>query len=156
MKKKGVSPVIATILLIVLVVIIGAIIFTWFKGMTQEAVTKFEGTNIQLVCEDVGFTADYSNGILIISNNGNVPIYSIDVKMEGPGSYKTKEITDASIFGTEWPGPSGLLQGARVSINIDMSNYEQITLIPILMGLNKEGIKKTEACDERHGEIIFI
>ena len=51
MKKRGVSPVIAVILLIALVVVIGVIIFFWFKSMTQEAVVKFENENIKVVCE---------------------------------------------------------------------------------------------------------
>jgi len=44
--KKGLSPVIATMLLIAIVVVIGLIIFLWFRGMTEEAITKFDGTNI--------------------------------------------------------------------------------------------------------------
>ncbi|MAG78897.1 hypothetical protein CMI40_00795, partial [Candidatus Pacearchaeota archaeon] len=40
--KKGVSPVIATVLLVAIVVIIGLIIFQWFRGMTQESIIKFD------------------------------------------------------------------------------------------------------------------
>ena len=62
-KKRGVSPVIATVLLISMVVIIGIIIFLWFRGMVGETVTKF-GKNIELACEDVVFDASYSTSTL--------------------------------------------------------------------------------------------
>src|SRR3989344_4073857 len=76
--KRSVSPVIATILLIALVIIIALIVFQWMKGFTKEAITKFDGTNIELVCNDVQFEASYSNGNLVISNIGNVPIYDFN------------------------------------------------------------------------------
>jgi len=152
MKKKGVSPVIATILLIALVVIIGLIIFTWFKSLTQEAVTKFDNENIKLVCERVSFDASYSNGDLIISNLGNVPIWDFDVKIEEPGSFFTESISSLSI---DWP-KTGLNQGGIFSEDVPIGNADKITLIPILRGVTDEGIEKTEVCDERHGKEIFI
>jgi len=45
-KKKGVSPVIATVLLIAMVVVIALIIFLWFRGLTKEAITKFDVRNL--------------------------------------------------------------------------------------------------------------
>ncbi len=152
MKKKGVSPVIATILLIALVVIIGIIIFTWLRGMTKEAITKFDGTNIELVCEDVSFDASYSSGTLSVSNFGNVPIYSMNLKMEGFGSHDTQEIKTLS---NKW-NENGLNQGGVFSDSIDSSGYEEITLIPILMGVDSEGTKQTHTCDDRYGFKIFV
>lgn len=150
--KKGVSPIIATILLIALVIIIGTIVFMWFRSMTQEAITKFD-KNIELVCDDVQFDSSYSTGgVLTISNLGNIPIYSMNVKMEGGGSYETNEITD-TLFGTNWP-EKGLNQGAVVFGEITAENYEKITLIPILMGINPDGETKTHTCEERHGQEI--
>lgn len=152
MKKKGISPIIATILLIVLVVIIGAIVFIWFRSMTQEAITKFDGKNIDLVCEDVHFDADYSGTTLTISNTGNVPIYSMNVKLEGSGSYETNEIT---IY-IDWP-ENGLNQGAIISEEFILpSKSEKITLIPILLGLDKDSNEKTQSCEERHGKEIYL
>ena len=48
MKKRGVSPVIATILLIGIVIVIALIVFLWLRGMQQEAITKFEGMNVEI------------------------------------------------------------------------------------------------------------
>src|SRR3970282_954737 len=92
--RRGVSPVIATTLLIAMVVVTGLIVFLWFRGFTQEAVTKFGGTNIELVCGDVRFDSSYSSGNLFLSNVGNVPIYSFKLKIESPGSHTTLDIVD--------------------------------------------------------------
>ena len=85
--KRGLSPVIATTLLIAMVVVLGLIIFLWFRGFTEESVTKFGGTNIKLVCGDLAFESSYSSdsGNLFLSNIGNVPIYSFKLKIQKTG-----------------------------------------------------------------------
>ena len=153
--KKGVSPIIATILLIALVVVIGLVIFQWFKGMTKEAITKFDGQNVELVCNDVSFDATYSAGTLSISNLGNVPIYSMNLKIEEPGSHSTQNIKDIS---TTWP-ENGLNQGGVFSEDIGNyigSNTNTITLIPILIGVDKDGNRKTSPCKDNQGYPIYI
>ena len=129
-KKKGVSPVIATTLLIMMVVVIGLIIFLWFRGFTQEAVTKFGGTNVEIICEQVAFDSSYSAGRLSIINEGNVPIYSLKLKIESPGSHTTIEIEDAA---GSWP-ETGLNLGGTFSgdIGSSASGAEKITVIPVL------------------------
>ena len=151
--KKGVSPIIATILLIALVVIIALIVFQWMKGFTKEAVTKFDGTNIELVCNDVQFDASYSAGTLTISNSGNVPIYNFDVKTEYPGGHDTIDLKVESP--QNWG--DGLSQGGVFSDSVNIpDSATTITLIPVLLGVNKDGEQKTQACDERNGKEILI
>ena len=145
MRKKGVSPVIATVLLIAMVVVIGLIIFLWFQGMTQESITKFEGTNIELVCNDVSFDASYSGGELSI-NNGNVPIYRMKLKIIQDGSYDTVDVD----------GFDGLSQGGSFSGSINIGSSENIILIPVLLGSSERG-ERTFVCDEKqHGYEIII
>ena len=150
---KGVTPVIATTLLVAMVVVIGLIIFLWFRGFTQEAVTKFGGTNIELVCKDVVFDSSYSSGELFLSNIGNVPIYSFKLKVEKPGSHETLGIED--ITGS-WP-ETGLNQGGVFSgdISSSASGAEKITLIPVLRGISDTGAR-THVCDEQYGEEIIL
>lgn len=149
--KKGISPVIATVMLIGIVIVIGLIIFMWFKGMTEEAVTKFDGQNIEMVCEDVNFEASYDGNFLYISNLGNVPIWDMQVQKVAGGSY---EIINLQQQGSEWP-VTGLNQGGAVAEVIDSSGYEKFVLIPILIGKNKEGVKKTSTCEKRHGVEVY-
>ncbi|MFB6246723.1 MAG: archaellin/type IV pilin N-terminal domain-containing protein [Candidatus Pacearchaeota archaeon] len=149
--KKGVSPVIATILLVALVIVIGAIIFIWFQSLTEEAVTKFDGQNVEIVCKDVKLEASYNNGQISIVNRGNVPIYSMKIKLEGSaGQSETINATSKS----GWK-KVGLNQGEAATLNIQ-GNYKQATLIPVLMGTTKEGERKTKSCPERHGNTVIM
>jgi len=153
--KKGLSPVVATVLLIAMVLVIALIIFLWFRGLTEEAITKFGGKNIKLVCDDVRFEADYSGNILSISNVGNVPIYELYIEISGQGNYITQNIK--TLAGT-WP-ETGINQGAAYSSG-DLSgsvsaSHEQLTIIPVLVGDSDKGEQKY-ACETRHGKVITL
>ena len=143
--KKGLSPVVATMLLVGIVIVIGLIVFMWARGITEEAVTKFDGTNIKLVCDEVSFLASYSSNQVSISNNGNVPIYRMKAKIFKDGEFSTETIEN------NWPD-AGLNQGGAISSMLTAGN--KILLIPVLVGHSERGnIEYT--CEERHGlEII--
>lgn len=156
MNKRGVSPVIATVLLIGLVVTLGVVVFLWFRSFTQEAVTKFGGENIELVCGNVQFEASYSSGgNLAISNFGNVPIYSFNIQINSEGGvYTTEEVKNLV---SNWPN-TGLRQGGVFSENIgsQVSGANQLILIPILRGTISSGDEKSYTCGERYGQVISI
>ena len=150
-KKKGVSPVIATVLLIGLVIVIGLIIFSWLRGITQESVTKFN-KNADLVCGDIQFEATYSSGTLSISNTGNVPIYQMNVQVSNKGGYQTNQLDSLS---TQWPA-SGLNPGGGFSDSVDFSGATSVDLTPIILGNSKSG-EKSFACDpSRYGYKISL
>jgi flagellin-like protein len=155
-KKRGVSPVIATVLLIALVIIIALIIFLFMRNIGEENIMKFGDESIKLACQQkVDFDASYSNGLLAISNLGEAPIFNMNIKFSQGGNYETKELKSFS----EWPS-SGLNQGGVVSVDIssDISSTgaEKITLIPILVGKTKEGAKKSYTCEASSGVEITI
>jgi len=154
MKKKGLSPVITTVLLIALTIVIIAIIFLWIRGMVQEGVTKF-GKNIQLVCNDVQFEATYESGTLNIVNNGNIPLYSLDVKVVTSDGYQTKNIKDFNAA-SSWP-VSGLKQGAAFSGNIgsEITNPTELEIFPVLIGTSTSG-KKTFTCGGQYGQTVIV
>jgi len=150
--KKGLSPVIATVLLIGVTVMMGVIIFLWFNNMRQETITKFDGTNVESICEEVRFEASYSGGNLYISNKGNVPIYNMNLKKSGEGSYETDDLEN--IPSSNWP-PQGLNQGSAFSGTINVDGANKIKLIPILLGSSAKG-EKSYVCDERLGYEIDV
>lgn len=153
LNEKGLSPVVATVLLVAMVIVIGLIIFLWFRGLTQEAVTKFGGTNIELVCEDVDFSASYTAGSLFISNIGNVPIYGFKVVVRGFGSFDTFDL--AEDLDSNWPAV-GLRQGGTYStpdLSSELEGFE-VTLIPVLIGTSGGG-EKTHTCDNRFGQRVI-
>ncbi len=151
-KKRGLSPVIATVLLIAIVIILGLIVFMWLRGITQEAVTKFDGKNVQIVCDDAKFDAQYSNGIIYLSNTGNVPIYRFKAKISGDGSSNTVTIGDGD---SAWP-KNGLNQGQPYQGSLDASGATSILIVPVLIGQTSAGDKKTYTCEDRQGKTISV
>ena len=158
-KKRGVSPVIATILLISLVVIIGLVVFTWMRGFVPEAVV-IDGENAELVCEKISFDASYSSNKITLSNFGNYEIHSFDFKFEGEGQHKTLGMSNDYFVGFD-----GLNQGEVKSSSESVNNYigdhieftvQKITVIPILQGLDKNGEEKEFKCDEQYGKTVQL
>ena len=151
-RKRGISPVIATVLLIAMIVVIGLIVFVWFQNIIQEEGTKF-GKNVNLVCGDVSFDTDYDSGTLSILNNGNVPIFGMKIKISGDGSHTTKDLKEIS---SDWPD-LGLNLGGAFSGDIysETSSAEEIKIIPVLMGTS-EGKNKIFICEEQYGQDIVI
>jgi flagellin-like protein len=148
-KKRGLSPVIATVLLLAMVVVIGLIVFLWFRGMTQETVTKFGGQNIEMICDQVEFDASYSNGALYLSNIGNVPIFDIKMKVFKEGSYETQELTDFD----------GLNQGASFvsgDVSSEIGSASKIILTPVLIGNSEKGERTYKCSEQRYGQEIII
>ena len=160
MKKrvKGLSPIIATVLLVAMVIVIALVVFLWIRGMTEEAITKFGDTgeplNIQLVCGDVSFEASYSEETLYITNPGSVPIFGMNVKVISDGEYTTKNLREES---AQWP-KTGLNQGGTFSdSNLELETEgSEIVLVPVLIGESESG-KKIYVCDEnQYGYQITI
>ena len=151
--KKGVSPIIATVLLISMVVVIGIIVFLWFRGMIGETVTKF-GENVELACEDVVFDASYFGGTLYVTNNGNIPIYDFNLKFKGGGSHDTSRLSDDSNWENDL-GESRLNQGSSFTDSVGSGGAESIVLIPILLGSTDSGETSEFVCDENYGFEIF-
>lgn len=148
-KEKGVSPVIATVLLVGLVVVMGVIIFLWAKSFVKEEATKFN-KNIRLSCEDVQFDASYSTSDeqLEVLNTGIVPIFRLNIKVYKPGGFET---TDISELASNWPS-TGLKQGEPFSGDIgDISGATKIVAIPVLIGSSGQG-QKTFTCGEEYGQ----
>ena len=149
--KKGLSPVVATVLLISIVIAIAVIVFFWLRGFTEEAVTKNE-ENVELICDKVNFRADYSGGLLSVSNLGNVPLYDFKIKVMKGGSFDEYNLREIS----ENEKKVGLAPGKVYSESISDvvgSDSDSVTLIPILLG-KSDGNTKTHVCKESAGEKI--
>src|SRR3989344_1341036 len=145
---RGVTPVVATTLLVGIVIVIALIVFFWFRSLKDETCLKFE-QNIELVCKDVEFFADYDLdlGDLYVSNTGNVPIFGMKIKIEGDAGFTTFDLNEYGWLGI------GLNQGNAFSGNIlsEVSgNPTSITLIPTLMGSCGSDGNKIYICNEEN------
>ncbi|MCX8158713.1 MAG: hypothetical protein N3D20_00225 [Candidatus Pacearchaeota archaeon] len=145
--KRGLSPIIATTLLISLVVILSTVIFIWARSYFGEQITKFGGP-IEDSCKNVDFSVSFSGGILSIANNGNVPIYGVKIYEEGTfGTNDLGDITTKVIF----PGKTGEMRANMINNN----NVNKIVVVPILLGVIEEKEEtKAFACDINYGKNI--
>lgn len=154
-KKRAVSPVVATVLLILLVVILAIIILLWSRGYLKERILKFDDP-IETSCSKIDIKTFVNNDNSFgFTNNGNIPIYEVDVKISGSGSSKTIRVTDTTAVAQSqillYPDgdPS---EGDPIIIGLD---DKRITIIPILLGKNNDGIAKPVTCSERNSVLVW-
>jgi flagellin-like protein len=157
--KKGLSPVIATVLLIMLAIILAVIILIWVRSFIGEQVTKDLGAGPEVIdsfCGELSFYIDasYDDSTLSISaqNNGNVPIYGFEVRKKG--AFSVKKVADI-VFDSET-----LLSGDTKDANVEVEDSkinkgDSLLVVPVLLGQAESG-KKYYTCDGEFGEEIFI
>lgn len=152
---RGISPVVATILLVAIVIVVALIVFLWFRGIVGDYGEKF-GKNIELVCDDVVFDASYSGGNLFITNDGNVPIFKMDLVLTKPGSHTTVSLD--SLEYSNWKS-TGLSQGDVYSESPEIPDFDEltdITLVPVLVGTADDGSRKSFTCGENQGLQLIL
>jgi len=124
--KKAISPVIATVLLIMIVIILAIIIFLWAKYFIGEAIIKNDAPADQR-CDEVDLVANYVGSELQITNRGSVSIYRLEIRAVSGGS---KDITSEE----------GLNIGE--SSNIDVGGgYDRVEIVPVILGETQKGKK---------------
>ncbi|MCH7850553.1 MAG: hypothetical protein IH845_02825 [Nanoarchaeota archaeon] len=129
-KKKGLSPVIASVLLILLVLVLASLIFLWARGFISEQIEKFDRP-VESLCEEITFVAElvvssgYDN--LEVRNTGDVDIFNFEVKRIKGGNSET------DIF--KFSVPSKGAQRKDFNFNMeDGSQPDKIIVYPTLVG----------------------
>lgn len=150
--ERGVSPVVATVLLIAVVIVIALIVFLWLRGVTKEQIVKF-GENVELVCDKVDFDADYFaiDGAISVSNLGNYHISNFQIQLIGGGD---KETFKTNIEGGVAPGQAKDILPSDYGKSIG-SSTDTILVIPVLLGDSNSG-NVEYICDERQGKEISL
>ena len=148
--KKGVSPIISTVILIMMVIVIALIILLWSKGFIKETIEKEIAGNIKRAneyCLDVRLKPIINkDGTFGFENVGNVPIYAYKAKLTESGSGESNVIKISNENGGSVnPGFGTIIDGQQ---NYD--SYEQVKIIPVLLGKTKNGVKEFE-CSEKNG-----
>ncbi len=157
--KRGLSPVITTVMLIAIVIVLAVIILMWARYFVPDAITK-DGQNIESVCQEVAFEATYrddpagSADEIVVSNNGNIDIYAFEAMLEGNGASYSKEMMPQEIAtGDDLTG--GLKKGASANMTIDVpAGTTKITITPILLGEVGEREEKY-LCKNHPGEQVL-
>lgn len=153
MNKNALSPVVATVLLISLVLVLALIIFLWARASIPEQLEKL-GEPVENSCEDVVLVAEFDSfsNILTILNNGNIPVHSFQIGVRKGFSLNYYEGDFTAL-------PS--LRGGE-TINFDLSinapsSGDKIVVVPVLLGKSsKSGELKAFVCDENYGQVVEI
>lgn len=131
LSKKGVSPVIATTLLITITIILAIIVFIWAKSFIGEAVEK-NGERAENSCDlitfDVRARIEGEDLALDITNQGNVPIYGAEVRQKSLGSIKIAGSLQGETVST------GQVGTIKIDHNGELQIGDEITVIPIILG----------------------
>jgi flagellin-like protein len=129
--KSGLSPVIATVLMILLVLVLAAMIFLWARGFIGEQIEKF-GKPIEASCSELNFEVEKVEGTsgldaLEVVNRGDIDIFYLDVKKVSGGNSEMEK------FG--FPIDAG--SSSKGDIDLTMSGGvvpEKIIVYPALVG----------------------
>jgi flagellin-like protein len=161
MKRKGVSPVVATVLLISIVIVLGLIIFFWARGFLNESAIKGDRA-VEVSCQKVEFESEVvkndnscdGESALDVNNIGNVPIYGVRILEwnEAEGSVNTFELSNEVFGGTLTLGKS-----ARVCLGTNVGDGDSFRVVPKLLAENSDGGRTIYTCPEKDGiTIAFV
>lgn len=147
LNRKGVSPVIATVLLVLIALALAAIIFLWGKSFVTEKVVKFSEP-IEFSCGDIVFDAEAvaSEGKVYVVNRGNVPLYGIEVRKKGFGSVENVGVFDSQ----------SITVGDTGSIDVpSLTSGDTLIVVPIVLGESGD-VKKSYVCGDAGVETTVI
>jgi len=125
-KKRGLSPVIASVLMIMLVLVLAAMIFLWARGFISEQIEKF-GKPVDDLCASIDFRVEKIGNELEIFNRGNVDIWHLDVKMFKDGDSEISKFDVAVNAGSA-------VREAITLVMDDGSEPDETIVYPAILG----------------------
>ncbi|MEM5854317.1 MAG: archaellin/type IV pilin N-terminal domain-containing protein [Candidatus Aenigmatarchaeota archaeon] len=137
---KGISPLIATVLLIALTVSVAALVGTWLLGFARTSTqTVQQQADIEITCGNGGISFSdvcYSNGYLFgyLRNTGLIPLGKLNINiLYTNGSSQKIYLSYAQglvVPETSCCGNLTMLTGEKYSFNISVdSNYDIIYVL---------------------------
>ncbi len=146
--KRALSPVIATVLLVVLVLVLAAIIFLWVRGFITEQIEK-SGEAIENICNSVNFDANINNGYLEVVNRGTVSIAQFELKKITGGDSEKISIT--------FPANVGESFSEDISEKLYSGETpDEVIVYPVLLGTVRGGIENKHFTCESVGKKLSL
>ncbi len=141
--KRGISPVIATILLVVIAIALFGAVYVWITSMQKDAIIKFD-TGIEQACLKVNFNVLKQGDEIQVQNRGEVALYRVQLYVKKDGSLD-------SLGTIPLESSSGVIgQGESASGEFDLAGCQQIKAVPVLLGISKKtGTEKEYVCQEK-------
>lgn len=144
--KRGVSPLIATVLLVMIVVSIGAAVMLVIRGISTENIEKIQTKTAEIACgADVSFAilsigTDYqickddytsADGVIatIMTNKGTIDIDDFKLTVIGPDGIYDDESQSVSIDMDETKALNFSYNGSETG------GIRQVRIIPIVAGV---------------------
>lgn len=158
LNKRGLSPIIASALLIALALILVLLLISYFRVWVGEKTQKDLGSGaepIESFCDNVMMQVQIKsepagNDKAEVNNLGNVPIYGVEIKRVAGGSVKK---AGSAIFGAGVSigsgGTADILGGSGVS------SGDEVIVVPIILGEN-EANRVPYTCDDEFGEMVSV
>jgi flagellin-like protein len=138
-EKRGISPVIATVFMILLVVSLSALVFIWARGFVEERENE-GGLTVDELCEAVNFDIDNvsGNSNFEIINRGDINISSLQFRVYYGG--------DSSVLNWSSSVVSGEARGATIDLS-SFSGISSVEVIPVLDG-GLAGLPEDILCED--------
>jgi len=156
LKKRGraVSPLIATVLMIGIVVMAASIIFVWSKKFIGEQIEKY-GSRMDVVCERLDYTAQLYQIIpgeyaVVISNRGNDNIHQVNLKIIKGGNSAIKAFTprDKNMIAKKETGNVTFSLSSFETFK--QTGFDKIEVTPVLLGTGAKTNKvKLSVCKDK-------
>jgi flagellin-like protein len=153
--KKGLSPIVATSILIVIVIVLAIIILLWARGFIKEAVIKeIAGSSkrAEEFCREIGmrgFVNEDLEETFGFENTGTIPIFAYRINLEESGSSKIIRVGNEK-GGSVNPGSIVIITDSIVKDIQPYSSYDSVKIIPVLLG-KVEGSTQSYDCPEING-----
>lgn len=148
--KRGLSPVIATVLLISIALVLALIIFLWARNFVSENVQKFDEP-IERACESISFRAEADSSALSIVNEGNVGIYGLEVSLKSKGGTASAEASEKTVLS----GRNNDIPFNNNGIDLNVETGDEILVVPRILGQTNKG-NVVYTCDSKYGVPITV
>jgi flagellin-like protein len=155
--RKGLSPVVATVLLIAIGLLLASIIFLWARGLLTEKNQKFDEP-IENACGDVSFTAEviFTDGSfeLKVINRGDVPLKGVEIQRVEDGSIRT--IEEFNLESDRYPTlRSGETSKVKTFSSDKINEGSNLRAIPVIIG--QKGVERlAHHCDDKYAESLTV
>jgi flagellin-like protein len=148
--KRGLSPVIATVLLISIALILAVIIFLWARSFLAEDIQKFGQTSENL-CGQVNFKAELVQQEIQLTNLGTIALYGVEAR----GVLNGEENKLSLLWGNE--DDKKIAGGDYKTVPIDnFPTGGQIIINPVIVGENSKGERKSYTCGDDFSQTINV
>lgn len=152
---KGVSPLVATVLLIALTISVAALVGTWLMGFTRTSTeTIKQQANIEIICGNGAISFSqvcYSNGYLsgYLQNTGRIPLGNININIlynNGSSQKFYLSYSQGSVLPeTSCCGNLTILVGERYSFNVPASsNFDLVYVLTNCTGKVSDEVRVWE------------